>query len=190
MLCVTVPLPGPPWTLMGIPESLTPSFSSDTPHWLHVNCESNVRHQSCLWAVLFPLTCWTIWKHRNAFCFDNNPPPIPNPATITANAVHWQFVSNFPHPSKTKILSFVNWKPPDHPRFKLNIDGAARDNPGAASARGIIRDSTGTWVSGFSRNIGYTTSVAAKLWGLRDRLQLARDLNLPNIEVETNATIV
>jgi len=61
---------------------------------------------------------------------------------------------------------------------KLNTNGASLGNLGKAGGEGIIRDSQGNWVKGFSRSIGYTTSVMSKLWALRDGLNLAIQLGI------------
>lgn len=49
---------------------------------------------------------------------------------------------------------------------KLNTDGAAESNPGAAAAGVIIRDQDGNWIYGFKHNIGVGTSMEAGLWGV------------------------
>lgn len=61
--------------------------------------------------------------------------------------------------------------------MKLNTDESSCGNLALASARGILRDYTGAWISGFSRNLGVSTSVAAEIWGLRDELKIAKNLN-------------
>ena len=60
----------------------------------------------------------------------------------------------------------------------LNTDGASFQNPGKAGGGGIIRDSQGNWVKGYSRAIGFTTSIIAELWALRDGLNLAIQLGI------------
>ena len=45
----------------------------------------------------------------------------------------------------------------------------------------------GTWIRGFSRNIGHTTSVMAEFWALHDGLTLAYQMGLPCLEVELDA---
>ena len=45
---------------------------------------------------------------------------------------------------------------------KLNTDGALLGNLGKAGGGGVIRDSSGKWVKGFSRSIGVATSVMAE----------------------------
>jgi len=41
-----------------------------------------------------------------------------------------------------------------------------------ANAGGLIRASKGSWIGSFSRSIGHSHSMAAKLWGLRNGFDL------------------
>ena len=59
-----------------------------------------------------------------------------------------------------------------------------------AGAGGLTRDHKGSWIGGFSRNIGFTHSLAAELWGLRDGLTLAKNLNLKKIHIKLDAKVV
>ncbi|KAL0001603.1 hypothetical protein SO802_015384 [Lithocarpus litseifolius] len=59
-----------------------------------------------------------------------------------------------------------------------------------ASGRGLIRNSQGNWIKGFSRSIGYTTSVMAELWALRDGLHLAIQLGINFLEVELDVKVI
>ncbi|KAF3960677.1 hypothetical protein CMV_014631 [Castanea mollissima] len=54
---------------------------------------------------------------------------------------------------------------------------------------GLIRDCNGNWISSFVKAIGFTTSIAAKLWVVRDGLTRCCSLSLVVVEVETDATI-
>ena len=65
----------------------------------------------------------------------------------------------------SRKLFSIGWKPPPFGFYKLNTNGLAKSNPGVAGAGGLIRDYRGNWIGGFSRNIGFTHSLAAELWG-------------------------
>ena len=88
--------------------------------------------------------------------------------------------------SKSKVLH-IGWKPPPFRFHKLNTDGFAKGNPGLASAGSVIRDHRGSWIGSFNRAIGHTHSLAAKLWGLRDGLSIARSLNIKKLLIKTDA---
>ena len=42
------------------------------------------------------------------------------------------------------------------PFIMLNMDGSSLGNPGRAGAKGLLQDSSGKWISGFSLNLGIT----------------------------------
>ena len=90
---------------------------------------------------------------------------------------------------KNNVL-YVGWKPPPFGFFKLNTDGSTRGNPGLASAGDLIRDHNGMWIDSFCKNIGFTYSMAAELWGLRNGLSLAKNLNIKKLLIETDAQTV
>ena len=88
------------------------------------------------------------------------------------------------------IIEKELWLKPPIGWMKLNTDGASLGNPGAAGAGGLIRNSSGEWVKGFARSVGFATSVTAEFWALRDGLILASQLGLQQIEVEIDAKVV
>ena len=53
----------------------------------------------------------------------------------------------------------IKWSPPPLGWFKLNTDGSFLGNPGLAGGGDVIQNHLGEWVGGFSRAIGFTTSV-------------------------------
>jgi len=55
----------------------------------------------------------------------------------------------------------------------LNIDGSVQGNPGFVGGRGVLRDSLGNWINGFSMHIGFVTNNAAELWVARQGLLIA-----------------
>lgn len=81
----------------------------------------------------------------------------------------------------------MRWSPPPEGWVRLNTNSAAVGNPGNAGAGGALRDSEGRRIVSFSRFLGTTTSVAAKLWAVRDGLGLARSMGIRNVEIELGA---
>ena len=65
-----------------------------------------------------------------------------------------------------------------------NADKSYYRNPGI---RGLLRNSDGSWISGFIRNIGIASSFATELWDVRDGLLLAKKHNIQNINIELDA---
>ncbi|GLT46453.1 hypothetical protein SLA2020_202010 [Shorea laevis] len=69
------------------------------------------------------------------------------------------------------------------PTFPL--DGFPCAGPG-----GVIRNHEGTWVTGFLQNLGYGTNNDAELWGIQSDLELAANLEIKSLEVETDSIFV
>ncbi|CAH9129653.1 unnamed protein product [Cuscuta epithymum] len=92
--------------------------------------------------------------------------------------------SIYPGIKQQRVPRIIKWQPPEAGTFKLNCDGSCRGSERDAGAGGVIRNHKGDWICGFLLNIGKTDSFQAELWGLRQGLLLARDLNLSRVMVE------
>lgn len=64
--------------------------------------------------------------------------------------------------TNTTVLLPVKWIKPHDPFYKLNCDGSAKNSK--IGAGGLIRDSNGNWVIGFSKFIGTGQILKAELW--------------------------
>ena len=65
-----------------------------------------------------------------------------------------------------QVSSPLLWIPPQAGTFKINVDGAAKGNPGLAGYGGVIINSRGSILSLFWGSIGSNTNNIAKLEGL------------------------
>ncbi|KAK9128967.1 hypothetical protein Syun_017764 [Stephania yunnanensis] len=59
----------------------------------------------------------------------------------------------------------TTWEPPSMGWVKLNSDGVVRQDDSIAGAGGLARDDKGSFMWGFSVNIGKCLLLTAKLWG-------------------------
>ena len=91
---------------------------------------------------------------------------------------------------KTRTRIQVRWLPPPINWLKLNSDGSSMGNPRLAGGGGLIRNEIGEWVRGYARAIGCATSVAAKLWALRDGIRLCISLKILALVIELDAKLV
>ena len=143
------------------------------------------------WKEVFPILSWTIWSARNKAVMEGiefNAQYIFHRAKSIAIEFHFSIPQVVDKPAKS--VYSVRWHPPPLGFFKLNTDGTSLGNPGLASAGGLLRNSDGSWISGFIRNIGIASSFAAELWGVRDGLLLAQKHNIQNIIIELDAKAV
>ena len=58
----------------------------------------------------------------------------------------------------------------------------------AAGCGGLIRDDQGNWFGGFLRHVGHANSFIAKVWALRDGLQLCHLQNHQSVIVKLDAS--
>lgn len=89
-------------------------------------------------------------------------------------------------PGNTSTTSWIN---PDTGWFKVNVDGAL-SAMFSASCGGVIRDASGNWVKGFSRNLGIFSSAKVfltELVAVRTGVELAMSLDLANVIIETDS---
>ena len=74
-------------------------------------------------------------------------------------------------------------------KTKLLRNATALRNPGLAGAKELSRDSSGCWMEGYSRNsanLGIAINILAELWGFRDGIMLALELNIQFLDIEVD----
>ena len=71
--------------------------------------------------------------------------------------------------------------------MKVNINGAAKGNLKMATCGGLIKDSTGKWISGFFKKLGICLSFMVELQGIVQGLELAWSRGMQNIELESDS---
>uniref|UniRef100_A0A2N9F8F6 RNase H type-1 domain-containing protein n=1 Tax=Fagus sylvatica TaxID=28930 RepID=A0A2N9F8F6_FAGSY len=179
------------WNNLSIPISCSQSFTFPLLDWISFNCSSSKAHDKShiAWQTVFSFGLWTIWLRRNLLAFNSSPmllDPIRNILSFAS-----EFFCLMGDKSNSKFVSSiaVKWVPPTLGRAKLNTDGSSLGNPGVAGGGGVIRDSCGTWVRGFSRTIGHTTSVQAELRALLDGMQLALELHITYLDIEMDSLV-
>lgn len=73
--------------------------------------------------------------------------------------------------------------------MKVNTNGASKGNPSLATGGAAIRDSAGSWLTGFAVNLGVCSSVVAEIWALFYIPQLAWDSGCRRVIVELDFAI-
>ena len=77
----------------------------------------------------------------------------------------------------TQINIAVRWKPPDRGLYKLNIDGAAKNNLGMWGTGGVFKNHVGQWILGFSESTPRTNPAMTELQILRRGLHIRVEHN-------------
>ena len=179
------------WESLLLPKYRSWFYNMNIEDWLRTNCASNLAYTSGIsWGIIFLFGVWSLWLRRNKVVFGNNPSHKPLMTETIAKAAEFAFLG-----AHTKVrcslttIQVQGYAPLDN-WFKLNSNGSSMGNLGRAGKGGLTRNSKGEWVSGYARAIGYTTSVMAELWALRDGINLCIDLNLKNVIIELDAKLV
>ena len=159
--------------------------------WLRVNCQSKVSHFSLVpWSYIFTFAIWNLWKQRNGMVFNNSTLNVNLHRVSKNQALEFYYGVGKLKSQRNKVVCTVSWGKPPSGWCKLNTDEAFLGNPSKVGGGGIIRDSEGRWVKGFARSIGFTTSIIAKFWALRDGLLLANQIGVQNLVIELDAKVV
>ncbi|QHO40259.1 Putative ribonuclease H protein [Arachis hypogaea] len=81
----------------------------------------------------------------------------------------------------------IEWKPPPIEWVKLNTNGLVIESVKTAGCGGLIRTHEGDWVGGFMANLGNCHAFRAELWGVFHGLNMAWDLGMRRIIIETDS---
>ncbi|CAL8168229.1 unnamed protein product [Prunus armeniaca] len=156
------------WNSFSLLDSVKVSLSTDFNCWLRLNLKTIVVNAFNLrWCNIFATGCWFIWKWRCCSLFDSSfhYPDLPN-EWILRFLVEWDIANKKGGVHRLRMQTLLAWKPPPVSIMKLNIDGSIIVSSGAIAARGLILNSTGEWVAGFSTNLGHGEILVAELWAL------------------------
>lgn len=143
------------------------------------------------WASTFAACLWRIWIRRNRMIIAGVTPPLSQVVSdifFLRTDIRTAFHDRFHSPPSSLPLS-IQWYFPPRGRFKLNVDGCAKGNPGLDAFGGVFQDHHGLWVLGFARKIGWCSNLLAELHGIRDGLLLARDRGLLPLLLESDSQL-
>lgn len=90
--------------------------------------------------------------------------------------------------TRFKKGGWFRWEAPGTGYYKLNIDGSARDNINTGG--GVIRDSAGRMIAGFSSMYGTGTNTHAEFLALQEGLDLCRNLQIDSLYIESDSAVV
>ena len=93
-------------------------------------------------------------------------------------------------PGGTVVYQGIRWETKETGRYTLNTDGCAKGNPGIGGGGGILRDSTGLPMIGFSAYLGETTCLRAEACALLIGLQICIHNGFGNICVQSDSLVL
>ncbi|KAL5763547.1 hypothetical protein ACOSP7_019811 [Xanthoceras sorbifolium] len=137
---------------------------------------------------MFTATLWYVWKWRCSSVFDDNFNQPSCPALIISRfCKDWLMVNE--NPSKTKSVRDRKelWKPPEEGETKINVDGGRDTVTGTIYTGGVLRNSRGSWLGGFSSNKGIGSVLEAELWAALEGLHLAWSSGYRSVILESDS---
>ncbi|KAF7837231.1 uncharacterized protein G2W53_005713 [Senna tora] len=138
--------------------------------------------------TLAVFTIWHIWKARNNLFFkQKNLVPTLVAKRAIASAAEFHFLTDNKNRSMSQDTRLVRWKPPPEGWLKLNTDGSSSND--LFSVAGVIRDSVGNWIYGFSEFVGRGNSLKAEIWAICRGIIAARSLSCSHLIIETDSTV-
>lgn len=81
----------------------------------------------------------------------------------------------------------ISWFQRDRNGLILNVDGSSLGNPGPAGFGGLVRNSEGGWLVGFSGHIGHSDVLKAELNGILNGLKIAWERGYRNLLCYTDS---
>ncbi|XP_027152155.1 uncharacterized protein LOC113758673 [Coffea eugenioides] len=153
--------------------------------------------------ILPGIVCWQIWKARNKAMFEGSQmrsSAICNAIFLeiqTIVRIHfkqvwrvqsftqlydWSYSSTV-----TLTYKFVRWEKKEANGYTLNTDGCSKGNPGVGGGGGVLRDSNGIPLIGFSAYFGETTCLRAEARALLLGLQICVHRGFENLYVQSDS---
>ena len=151
---------------------------------------TNILYQQLPWNIYFSFLCWHSWLARNECIFKNHSSSQHRIVhKMIQAAIEFFYLANPIKLVRHGIPQLIKWLAPTDPFTKLNTDGSVVDNLGKVGVGGLLRDSSGSWVFGFSLSMGIATNNMAELGAVRQGLTLVWNLGFKFIQLEIDSVI-
>ncbi|KAK0606220.1 hypothetical protein LWI29_035317 [Acer saccharum] len=89
-----------------------------------------------------------------------------------------------------KKIQVLRWLKPGLGRLKLNLDGSSLGNPGPSSEGGVLRDSAGNFIFGFSKFFSSCSNNEVELRAVMYGITICKHLGHDDIDIECDSDVV
>ncbi|KAK8997709.1 hypothetical protein V6N11_012254 [Hibiscus sabdariffa] len=125
---------------------------------------------------------YSCWKRRNTFVFQNQ---LSDATNLLQIGCYW--AKHYDSPNQTSLHPLiVQWETPPQHWICLNTDGAVSQVSGNGSIGGILRNSAGDYIFGYTRKIRIVDVLQAELWSILIGLRLASNLGYGHVIVQSD----
>ncbi|KAF7822209.1 ribonuclease H [Senna tora] len=157
--------------------------------WIFWNTHRKSKFCDIPWISVFATIYYCLWDWRNRLVNEAEfaHPNEPHRVILNIAKSLWSAWNT----SATPRLpcghdSVLDWEKPVEGWVKVNTDGAVCRESNLGGCGGIIRDSKGDWIKGFTRRIGMSNPVFAELWSIAEGLQLAWESGFRRVILEND----
>lgn len=144
--------------------------------WIQEQLRSKREFRRLAWPSIFPYLCFEIWKSRNHVVFNPSKKPLSAQTIVTMacnNALEFvranQVKENIAQ--EHTLGSLMDHIP--HSWVMVNVDAAFKSQNQVSGTGGIIRDSKGGWIMGFTKTTFARDALLAELKAIHEGLTLA-----------------
>ncbi|KAJ1410078.1 Ribonuclease H domain [Sesbania bispinosa] len=146
-----------------------------------------------LWSLVFGIACWILWSSRNEVVFQQSiwdAQRITHRILVAAhNFVRYSRMDGgHLHRSRSHVVRKIIWSPPQHDWMKWNLDGSVVGQSRRSASGGVLRDGSGRWISGFTRNVGRSSVTLVELWAFKDAIDISISKRLSSIWLESDSS--
>jgi ribonuclease HI len=141
-------------------------------------------------AIPFTAGLWWIWICRNTMCINNEQMPIHRVAANIRNATD-SILYAFPTLQPSHLEQYCRWNNNNFDCTILNVDGSCLGSPTRAGFGGLIRNSAGFYLAGFSGFIPSSSDILqAELSAIYFGLSMASDLGYAHLACYSDSMLV
>ena len=140
------------------------------------------------WRHFFLLGLWNLWLQQNRKAFEQQPANLKLVQVVEMQSRELLYCVLETNTGVVRLLKQIQWLKPPEGWHKLNIDGSVVGSNGQSGCGGLLRDCIGQWVGGFAKSISVCSSIAAKLWTLREGLGLCLENGISAVEIELDSS--
>lgn len=118
------------------------------------------------WRSIFMIPCWYLWNWRNKALFEEGfHRPINPTETVThlVKEIETRIWVQTNVRSPVLEIKHVQWYHREGNWIKLNCDGVYKKSNSILRCVGLLRDSTGNWVTGYPRKKGFCDALATNM---------------------------
>jgi ribonuclease HI len=140
-------------------------------------------------ATTFAAGLWWVWMSQNYMCINNEQMPIHRVAANIKNSSQ-SIAHAFPSHQTVHMDRHIRWNNNNFDGNILNVDGSCIGNPTRAGFRGLIRNSAGCYITGFSGFLPASTDILqAELSAIYFRLCSVKDLGIAPLACYSNSLL-